>query len=192
MKIFDKYDVKATFFLTTANGDHLPDQGDQTASSMYPEYLRKGHTIGNHTYSHNYNSGGIYSSASAFMKSVEKQSDFTEKATGGFRPVIVRFPGGAGMAGGNYGEITDELRANGYGWIDWTVDSSDSWGSDNTSPEKILSQVKEAAKDQDIMVILFHEWSENSQKAMPQVIEYLQKKGYIFLPLFYDSIMVEK
>lgn len=192
LEIFDKYDVKATFFLTTANGDKLPDQGDLTASSMYPEYLKYGHTIGNHTYSHNYSAGGIYSSAEAFMKSIKKQDEFTEKATGGYEPVIVRFPGGTGTAGSELGAMKEGLRKEGHGWIDWTIDSSDSWGADNTSPKIIMKQIKKAAKDQKIMVILFHEWSENSQKAMPQVIEYLAERNYIFLPLFYDSMMVEK
>ena len=192
LDIFNKYDVKATFFLTTANGDTLPDKGDETASSMYNEYLKYGHTIGNHTYSHNYSAGGVYSSADSFMKSIRKQDKFTEKATGGYKPVIVRFPGGSGTAGSVLGDITEDLKKEGDGWIDWTVDSSDSWGTDNTSPKIIMKQIKEAAKEQKIMVILFHEWSENSEKAMPQVIEYLDKQGYIFLPLFYDSVMVEK
>ncbi|MBR0400096.1 MAG: polysaccharide deacetylase family protein [Mogibacterium sp.] len=192
LEIFNKYDVKATFFLTTANGDMLPDHGDISASSMYPEYLKYGHTIGNHTYSHNYGAGGIYSSAESFMKSIRKQDEFTEKATGGYEPVIVRFPGGTGTAGSELGGMIEGLRKEGHGWIDWTIDSSDSWGTGNTSPKIIMKQIKKAAKDQKIMVILFHEWSENSQKAMPQVIEYLTEQNYIFLPLFYDSMMVEK
>lgn len=192
LEIFDRYDVKASFFLTTANGDMLPDRGDVSASSMYNEYLRRGHTLGNHTYSHNYGAGGIYSSADAFMDSVNKQTRFTEKATGGYKPVIVRFPGGSGTAGSVLGDIEDALTKKGYGWIDWTVDSGDSWGEGETSPKQILKRIKKAAKDQKIMVILFHEWSANTEKAMPQVIEYLDEQGYIFLPLFYDSMMVEK
>ena len=126
------------------------------------------------------------------MKSVEKQTAFTEKATGGYRPEIVRFPGGVGMAGSALGDYEEALREAGYCWIDWTVDSSDSWGDGNTSKAKIIKQVKKAAKKQKIMVILFHEWSANTEKAMPEIIEYLESKGYIFLPLFKDSVMVEK
>ncbi len=37
IELFNKYDIKATFFLTTANGDKLPDQANLTARSMYPE-----------------------------------------------------------------------------------------------------------------------------------------------------------
>ena len=66
LDLFRKYDVKATFFLTTANGDKLPDQADVKASSVYNEYLKNGHTIGNHTYTHNYSDGGIYSDTGSF------------------------------------------------------------------------------------------------------------------------------
>ena len=192
LELFDKYDIKATFFLTTANGNKLPDQADITASSMYPEYVRRGHTIGNHTYSHNYGSGGIYSSAKAFMNSVEKQQKFTDEATGGYKPQIIRFPGGTSMAGSNLGSIEKALRKKGYGWIDWTVDSGDSKGGDDVSKATIKKAVLNASKKQKIMVVLFHEWSQNSLDALPDIIESLEEKGYIFLPLFYDSVMVEK
>ncbi len=192
LELLDKYDIKATFFLTTANGNKLPDQADVTASSMYPEYLKYGHTIGNHTYSHNYSEGGIYKSANAFMSSVEKQEEFTENATGGYKTTIVRFPGGTSTAGDNKEAIQDALREEGYGWVDWTVDSGDSSGADNVSSDKIVSTVKKAAESQDIMVILCHEWSQASLDAMPEIIEYLEGEGYIFLPLFYDSVVVQK
>lgn len=192
MEIMDKYDVKATFFLTTANGNRLPDKGELSAASMYGEYLSRGHTIGNHTYSHEYGKDGIYKSEKSFMDSVKLQEEFTAKATGGYRPTIVRFPGGRATAGKELEDIEEALREGGYGWIDWTVDSGDSWGESRTSPEKIMKQIKKAAKDQKIMVILCHEWSRNTEEALPEMIEYLKGKGYIFLPLFYESSMVMK
>lgn len=192
LELFRKYDVKATFFLTTANGDKLPDQADIKASSVYKDYLKNGHTIGNHTYSHNYSDGGVYSDTGSFMKSVEDQRKFTEEATGGYVPVIVRFPGGTGMAGNKLGAIEKALRKKGYCWVDWTVDSGDSWGKDKSSPKVIMDQIREAAKDQDIMVILCHEWSKDTQKALPEMIEYLSGEGYIFLPMFPESSAVMK
>ena len=192
LELFSKYDVKATFFLTTANGNKLPDQADITAASMYPEYLKYGHTIGNHTYSHDYGDGGIYSDSGAFMKSVEEQRKFTEEATGGYTPVLVRFPGGTGMAGSRLDQIEDALREKGYGWVDWTIDSGDSWGKDTVNESLIKSNVLAATKEQNIMVVLFHEWSQPTIDAMPEIIDGLREKGYIFLPLFKESMMVNK
>ncbi len=192
LDILHEHDVKATFFLTTANGDRLPDKGELSAASMYPEYLRYGHTIGNHSYSHDYSSDGIYKSAKTFMADIDKQEKFTEKATGGYKPQIVRFPGGRATAGKKLGDMEDALRDEGYGWIDWTVDSGDSWGKDKASKKLILKQVKKAAKDQKVMVILCHEWSKPTEEALPEMIDYLEGQGYIFLPLFYESQTVMK
>ena len=192
LELFSKYDVKATFFMTTANGNVLPDQADISASSVYPDYLRYGHTIGNHTYSHAYGPGGLYSDTGAFMQAVEEQQNFTEEATGGYKTQIVRFPGGTGMAGSRLGAIEDALREEGYTWIDWTVDSGDSWGSDTANASLIKSNVISASKEQDIMVVLFHEWSEPTLEAMPDIIDTLRGSGYIFLPLFPGSMMVSK
>lgn len=192
LDLFRKYDVKATFFLTTANGDKLPDQADVKASSVYNEYLKNGHTIGNHTYTHNYSDGGIYSDTGSFMKAVEDQRKFTEAATGGYVPVIVRFPGGTGMAGSRLGTIEKALREKGYCWVDWTVDSGDSWGKDKVNSSLIKSNVLAATKKQNIMVVLFHEWSQPTLDALPEIIDGLREKGYIFLPLFPESMMVEK
>lgn len=193
LELFNQAGVKATFFLTTANGDKLPDQADLSAKSMYPEYLRYGHTIGNHTYSHDYGQGGIYSDAKSFMKAVHKQQEFTEEATdGAYTPKIIRFPGGSGEAGNTADSIKEALRKEGFGWVDWTVDSGDSWGSDTVTTDLIKKNIKDAAKEQKIMVILFHEWSKDSLEAMPSIIKYLDKQGYIFLPLFPESMMVQK
>ena len=192
LKVLNKYDVKATFFLTTANGNKLPDQADESAMSMYPQYLKYGHTIGNHTYTHDYGSGGIYSDTGSFMKAVEDQQKFTEDATGGYRPQIIRFPGGSSMAGSRLEAIEKALRKKGYTWIDWTVDSGDSWGSDVANAALIKSNVLAATKEQNIMVVLFHEWSQPTIDAMPDLITSLRDQGYIFLPLFPESIMVQK
>ena len=147
LELFNKYGVKATFFLTTANGDVLPDQADLSAKSMYPEYIRYGHTIGNHTYSHNYGAGGIYTSAEAFMKSVNKQQKFTEEATdGAYTPKIVRFPGGSGEAGSISEDVKEALRKEGLTWIDWTVDSGDSWGTDEVGPDLIKANIRKAQR----------------------------------------------
>lgn len=192
LEFFKERDIKATFFLSTANGDKLPDQADISAKSMYPEYIKAGHTIGNHSYSHDYGNGGIYASADAFMKDVNKQQKFTEEATGGYIPQIIRFPGGSGQAGSNEGAIKDALRKEMLGWVDWTVDSGDSWGSGLATKELVINNVKEAAKDQSIMVLLCHEWSQISLDAMPEIVDYLESQGYVFMPLFYDSVMVQK
>ena len=96
------------------------------------------------------------------------------------------------MAGSRLDQIEDALREKGYGWVDWTIDSGDSWGKDTVNESLIKSNVLAATKEQNIMVVLFHEWSQPTIDAMPEIIDGLREKGYIFLPLFKESMMVNK
>ncbi len=96
------------------------------------------------------------------------------------------------MAGSRLGTIEKALREKGYCWVDWTVDSGDSWGKDKVNSSLIKSNVLAATKKQNIMVVLFHEWSQPTLDALPEIIDGLREKGYIFLPLFPESMMVEK
>ena len=46
--------------------------------------------------------------------------------------------------------------------------------------------------NEDIEVVLFHDYNNITLSILPQAIEYLEKNNYIILPLFYDSVMVNK
>ena len=43
-----------------------------------------------------------------------------------------------------------------------------------------------------IEVVLLHDYSYTTLAILPDIIEYLQDKNYILLPLFYESIKVNK
>ena len=49
-----------------------------------------------------------------------------------------------------------------------------------------------ASIDEPIEVILFHDYSKITTSLLPEFIEFLQNKGYILLPLFYESNMINK
>ena len=49
-----------------------------------------------------------------------------------------------------------------------------------------------ASIDEPIEVILFHDYSKITTSLLPEFIEFLQNKGYILLPLFYESNMIHK
>ena len=53
--------------------------------------------------------------------------------------------------------------------------------------DSVLSQSYE-----NIEVILFHDYSYITYSILPDVIKYLEDNNYIILPLFYESIMVNK
>ena len=77
----------------------------------------------------------------------------------------------------------------GYGWVDWTAENGD--GKDiqnkNQAWSNLLSMLNE-----NIEVILFHDYNTITTSLLGETIEYLQNKGYILLPLFYESNMINK
>ena len=83
LDILDKYQVKATFFVT--NG--MPEY-----SYMIKEAYDRGHTIGLHTYSHDY--AVVYASQDAYFKDLEAIGEVV-KGQIGYVPCFIRFPGGS-------------------------------------------------------------------------------------------------
>ena len=143
--------------------------------------------MANHTYSHQI-FAGLYSSADAFMNSVKKQENLIKEKTG-ITTNIVRFPGGIASSGSQRNNITKKLKENGYGWVDWSASNGDGgWVGDKQTAMKNLKNTI----NEDIEVILFHDYSYATLDALPEAIEYLRKENYILLPLFYESKMINK
>ena len=188
LDVLDKYDVKATFFTTNINGDNCYDNKSYNCHLLYQEYLKRGHTLANHTYTHAI-FRGLYSSADSFMKAIEDQENMIKDITGGYVTNITRFPGGSATAGGLKNTIVERLRARGYGYVDWTAQDGD--GGDLKSTDAAWKNFT-GSINQNIEVVLFHDYNKYTLSILPNAIEYLQNKGYILLPLFYESNMVNK
>ena len=190
-KVFDileRYNVKATFFTTNINGENCYDKKSENCLVMYKEYLKRGHTIANHTYTHAI-FRGLYSSVDSFMDAVVKQENHIKEQTDGFVTNILRFPGGSRTAGKLKDGIVEKLRERGYGWVDWSAEDGD--GGNLQSKEQAWSTLKSSINDK-IEVILLHDYNNITTSILPDVIEYLQDKGYILLPLFYESNTINK
>lgn len=193
LDILDKYNVKATFFLTNINGEKCFDKKSENCYSLYKEYVKRGHTIANHTYTHAIFKG-LYNSPSSFIDAVGKQHEHIKTQTGGYIANILRFPGGIPTAKAKLGtngftQATEMLRKMGYGWVDWTAENGDGKDIQNNKQawSNLLSMINE-----NIEVILFHDYNTITTNMLGEVIEYLRNKGYILLPLFYESNMINK
>lgn len=188
LEVLDKYDVKATFFTTSINGENCYDKKSENCLLLYQEYLKRGHTIANHTFTHGIRRG-LYNSKENFITAVKNQEERIKNQTGGYVTNIVRFPGGSSTAGNLKNEIIEELRKNNYGWVDWTAQDGD--GGNLTSKEQAW-YLFTSSINENIEVILFHDYNNITLSILPDAIEYLQNNGYIILPLFYESNMVNK
>lgn len=187
-QILDRYNVKATFFTTNINGEYCFDNRSVKCWPTYKQYIEKGHTLANHTYTHAI-WRGLYTSPDSFMTAVINQEKLIKEKTGGYVTNIVRFPGGSVTAGSKKADIVKKLKARGYGWVDWTAEDGD--GGDLRSTEQAWRNLK-GGINEPIEVILLHDYNSITTNMLPDIIEYLQKEGYILLPLFYESNMVNK
>ncbi len=188
LNILDKYNVKATFFTTSINGEKCFDNSKENCLKLYKEYVKRGHTIANHTFTHGIFKG-LYSSKESFINALKKQEERVKEQTGGYITNIVRFPGGSATAGRLKNSIIEELRKNNYGWVDWSAEDGDGRGL-NSKEEAWETFTKTI--DEKIEVVLFHDYSTYTLAILPKAIEYLQNNGYILLPLFYESNVINK
>lgn len=180
LKVLDQYGVRATFFLL----------GKPNHAEYYPQYAAKGHTIANHTYSHQIKNG-VYRSPQAFLADVLKQQAFVEQLTG-VTTDIVRFPGGSPTAGTIKEACVEQLRAHGYGYVDWTAWDGDGFSTGAPNPDKAYETLMKTVEGDKLAVVLMHDYNAVTLKALPRMIEGLREKGYMLLPLFKDSNMVKK
>ena len=180
--------VKATFFTTSINGEKCYDNKNANCYALYKEYLKAGHTIANHTYTHAI-WRGLYYSTDSFMDAVIRQEEHIKNQTDGYVTNILRFPGGSPTAGRLKDSIITRLRERGYGWVDWSAQDGDG-GSMNdwaTGWRTFTNSINE-----NIEVVLFHDYHHVTTSMLPNVIDYLRERNYILLPLFYDSVTINK
>lgn len=187
LDILEKYNVNATFFNMGAGKESCYDNSKEDCTKLYKLIASKDHTIGNHTYSHAI-FYGLYSSANTFVNDVLKQEKLV-KEKAGVTTNIYRFPGGSATAGALKESIVKQLRSKGYGYVDWTAQDGD--GGDLNSQEEARINFKNSINEK-IEVVLMHDYNTITYSLLPEFIEYLQNKGYILLPLFYESNMVNK
>ena len=156
--------VYATFFLMGKNIEGKED--------IVKRMSEEGHLIGNHSYEHiQLTKAG----AKAVCEAVEHTQEQIEAITGK-RPEYIRPP---------YGDWNEELEEKiGMAPVLWSLDSMD-WKLKDTG--KIIHQVLKDVKDGDI--ILLHDIFPSSVEAALELIDILQKEGYVFVTA--DELLIE-
>lgn len=188
LKILKQNKVKATFFTTNTNGEHCYDNRSANCHEVYKAIAKDNHTIANHTYTHGWNRG-LYTNTNTFMDAIKKQENLIKEKTG-ITTNIARFPGGSSTPGYSRGKLMKEaLYKAGYGWVDWTASDGDGgYLKDYATGWKNFT----GSIGEKIEVVLFHDYHQVTTSMLPNVIKYLQEKNYIILPLFYESVMINK
>ena len=182
LDILDQYNVKATFFvlgkmLEAGNGE----------KDVLKDIAENGHAIANHTYGHDY--AYLYPNGTMnvdnIVSDVEKNNDIMKEILGDdFSTRVIRFPGGYWSWEGRT-PMRDKMIETGYCNIDWNALNEDAQGAVKTADElvqKTKENIERLGPDADSVVLLMHDTygKEETVKALPQIIEYLQDKGFEF------------
>ena len=170
LDILKKYNVKATFFITS-NGS------DKVIKRAYQE----GHSIGIHTYSHKYNE--IYKSEEAFFKDINKVNARIKRITGN-ESHILRFAGGSSNTVSKFNKgimtrLSKEVELRGYKYFDWNISGGDTATKDtNKIANNVIKNLKKGNN-----VVLQHDTNYNSIKAVEKIIQYGLTNNYVFASL---------
>ncbi len=172
LNVLDEYDVKATFFVL---GCTITEEGEDCLKAM----VEQGHTIGIHTYSHSYKK--IYASVEAYLDDFYQDYQLIYETTG-VRVNIFRFPWGSNNGYNKHikKELVAEMERRGFTYYDWNVSAEDSVG--NPTANRIKKNIMKDLDRFDNPIILMHDASVNklTAKTLPDVIESIIEKGYVF------------
>jgi peptidoglycan-N-acetylglucosamine deacetylase len=159
LKVLNKYDVKATFFLVGAWIDQHPEKLKAIHTS--------GHEIGNHTDRHPEMST---ITRERLIREIEIADSKIRKITGSGTKLF-RAPSGS------YNNLVVETveSMNRY-CIQWNVDSID-WREEGADIEynRVIKKARPGS------IILFHNEAKHTPGNLPRIIEYLKKQGYSFV-----------
>lgn len=173
--------VKATFFTV----------GKENYDDEYKRIVAEGHTIGMHSYSHDY--GLIYSSVEAFDKDFNKISDHIENITG-VKPTLYRFPGGSSNT---VSDIPMEmfiryLNDRNIIYYDWNALAGDAEGKE-ISADDMIDRIIQDVKKYDVSVVLLHDTNvlDTTVDMLPELIKRLRALGAEMLPITSTSTVIQ-
>lgn len=185
LDILAEYDVKATFFVT--------GKGKNGFGDIYRRIVEEGHTLGMHSYSHEYTN--IYASLKDFQNDLELLRDFLYDETG-VASSFYRFPGGSSnqVSSVNIHELTAYLDAMDIRYFDWNISAGDA-NSGRIDSEQIVDRVMSQIPPHRVAVVLMHDAADkhSTVEALPKLIEEIQAldDGTEILPITEETMLIQ-
>lgn len=178
----DKHNVKATFFVT---GKTLED-GGETAKELVTRAYNSGHSLANHSYSHDYKI--LYPNRTLDFETFKNDFAKTDKILEdvlqtSFKTKVWRCPGGL-MSWKGMEPLKDYAKSQGIGLIDWNALNKDAEGKKKNADELFQEAVK-TSQGKDMIVLLMHDTygKEETAKYTDRIIQYYKDNGYVFKTL---------
>ncbi len=177
LDVLDAYGAKATFFVVGSG-----------SGNMMRQIVKRGHSIGIHTVSHDY--GQIYSSPEAYFDDLMKMQSIIYDHTG-VKTTLMRFPGGSSnlvsrhSCEGIMTFLTQAVQDAGFQYFDWNVYSGDAGETKRT--EKVVENVIGGIQEHRVSIVLQHDIHKYSVDAVEDILRWGKRNGYKFLALQNDS-----
>ena len=182
LDILDRYNIKATFFILGSSLD-----ASEETKEILKDIVNRGHAIGNHTYGHNYSY--LYPNrvmnVDNILSDLEKNQNAMKEVLGNdFSTRVIRFPGGYWSWEGRTA-MKEAKEQNGYYNVDWNALNKDAEGKKKNAYELVQclkESVQALGPNVDSLVVLMHDTygKEETVKALPEIIEYLQSESFEF------------
>lgn len=177
--ILDQYNVKATFFTTSAYPGYAYCMAKEAAA---------GHTVAVHSATHNYSQ--IYAYDEAYWADFNAQNAVIAAQTG-YYSTIFRFPGGSSNTvsrsynSGIMSRLVSQAAQYGYAYFDWNVSSGDAGETTSTSVvyQNVIAGIQACTAAGVPAVVLQHDVKSYSVAAVPDIIRWGLDNGYTFSAL---------
>lgn len=183
LDILDTYGIKATFFVTGKEG--------AKAEASYRRIVEEGHTLGMHSYTHDYSV--IYASEEAFMEDMEKLQRYLYDVTG-VQSTYIRFPGGSSnkVSDVDMRLLITDVHEAGMEYFDWNVSSQDASSKPLTKEEILDNCLNSIERFQNCIILMHDAGSKDSTvEALPELIEHIQAMEHTeLLPITEDTVPV--
>lgn len=172
LNTLDKYNVKATFFVTCSNN----------LEALSKEIVKRGHTIALHTCTHNYSY--VYANEDNYYEDLNKIKDLVKTYTG-IESKYVRFPGGSSNTisraynKGIMTRLSQRLTQDGYKYYDWNIDSNDAGGANATQEyANVVGALQNS--DRGTNMVLMHDIKVSTKDSLDGIIKSALDMGYTF------------
>lgn len=184
LDVLRDYGIKATFFVT----------GHEGYEKEYKRIVDEGHTIGMHSYTHQYRS--VYKDLDSFADDLYDIQSYIMDVTG-VSCDFYRFPGGSSnkVCRVDMNECISYLNAKGITYFDWNVSGLDAvsgGASVNSIVNNVINGINKT--EDDIVIVLLHDCGDKKTtvEALPIIIEKIANMDNVeFLPIDENTVPIQ-
>ena len=181
LDILDENNVKATFFVVGK---------DESYYDTYREIVKRGHTLGLHSYTHDYDK--VYASLEDFAEDIEELRNLLYDVTG-VRCTCYRFPGGSSntVSRVDMDTLISYVESQGLTYYDWNALNNDAV-CDSYTPEQLVENIMADVPGHDDVIILMHDLANrhSTVESLQMLIDRLRAEGYELLAIDDDAPLV--